>query len=228
MAFLQTWLHQLATFFRDSVIFSPKIPPFSFVPVANSWMDQGATWIRTTVKFRPNDVIISAGPVSIQNWIIAVLLGILILFFAGVIYRRALASSALLDDFVALIALYFVIRIEAQLVSIGNVFGLSQAARSFLNNPFASFVILMLLLLGLTFAGEGVRSARAFWRGLAEALLLAIFLFPADAGKFIAASIDALAAFGALIESNLSFSIVWGVLGLFLAVQRLYYADAQA
>ncbi len=228
MAFLQDWLRGLAAFFRSDVVFSPNIPPFNLVPGVNSWIDQMAETIRTTIKFNPNGVLLSFGSFAIQNWAIAVLLGILILLLAGWFYSRALATSALLDDFLALIVLYFVIRIEAHLVSLANILGLSGAARSFLSNPLAAFVILMFFLIGLAVTGEGLRSPRSFWRGLLEALLVGILLFPADAGRYIAMGIDTLAGFGTLLRNNVSFSLVWGVVGLVLALRRLYYVDVQA
>ncbi len=228
MVFLQTWLRQLAGFFRDQVVFSPNIPPFNLVPSVNSGIDAAAEYIRTAVQFRSSDVLVRLGPLTLANWIIAVLVGILILIGAGFLYSRALATSTLLDDFVALIVLYFVIRIEAHLMAIANIDGLSSLAQAFLGNPWISFIVLMLLLVGLTATGGGVRNARSFWMGLLEAFLVAILIFPIQAGGFIANVLDLLARFGALLQANATFSLLWGVLGLILAVRRLYYVDANA
>ncbi len=228
LVFLQTWLHQLAGFFRDQVVFSPNIPPFNFVPTVNSAIDAAAEYIRTTVQFRSSDVLVRLGPLTLANWIIALFVGILILIGAGVLYSRALSTSTLLDDFVALIVLYFVIRVEAHLIAIANIDGLSNLAQAFIANPWISFVILMLLLLGLIGTGGGLRSARSFWLGLLEAVVVAILIFPTQAGGYIANVLDLLARFGALLQTNVTFSLVWGLLGLILAVRRLYYVDANA
>ncbi len=228
LVFLQQWLRQLASFFRDQVIFSPDIPPFNLVPSVNAAIDSAAEYIRTTIQFRPGDVLVQVGPIVIQNWLIALLIGVFVLVGAGVLYSRALGTSTLLDDFVALLVLYFVIRIEAHLVALGNILGLSDAARAFIGNPWISFIILMLLLIGLTATGGGLRSAHSFWLGLFEALIVAFLLFPMQAGGFVANVLDLLAQFGTLIQSNVAFGLLWGVVGLVLALQRLYYVDANA
>jgi hypothetical protein len=226
--FLQDWLQRLAGFFRDRVIFSADIPPFNLVPGVNGWIDGMAEYIRTTVKFKPGDVLAGVGILTVHNWMFAALVGILILVGMGVLYIRALNTDTLLDDFVALIILYFVIRIEAHLVSIANFTTLSAAARSVLLNPGISFVILLLLLVILVIGGGGIKKPRAIWRGLMEGLFLAILLFPSAAGAAVAAGIDLFGQFGALLQKNLTFGVVWGVLGMILAVRQLYNADAKA
>jgi hypothetical protein len=226
--FLQDLLPRLATFFRDHVIFSPDIPPFIFVASVNGWIDAAAEYIRNTVKFKPQDVLAGIGSVAIENWMIAALIGVLILVAVGVLYVRALNTDALLDDFVALIVLYFVIRIEAHLVSIANFPTLSAAGRSVLQNRGIAFAILLVLLAVLALGGGGINKPRAIWRGLIEGLLLAILLFPMEAGGAVAVGIDGLTAFGSLLQKNLTFGVLWGILGMILALSQLYYADARA
>jgi hypothetical protein len=226
--FLQDWLHSLAGFFRNKVIFSADIPPFNLVPSVNAWIDGAAGYIRNTVKFKPDDVLAGIGPLSIHNWMFALLVGVLILVVTGVLYLRALNTDTLLDDFAALIVLYFVIRIEAHLIAIANFTTLTAAGRSVLQNPGVSFAILLILLVILALGGGGINRARSIWRGLTEALLLAILLFPVEAGAAVAAGIDGFAQFGALLQKNLTFGVVWGVIGMILALRQLYYADAKA
>jgi hypothetical protein len=226
--FLQDLLQRLAGFFRDHVIFSSDIPPFNVVAGVDAWIDGTAETIRTTVKFNPGDVLAGFGPVSIHNWMMAALVGILILVLVGILYVRALNTDALFDDFVALIVLYFVIRIEAHLVSIANFPTLSAAGKSVIENPGLAFIILMVLLAVLVLGGGGITKPRAIWRGFIEGLLLAILLFPMEAGGAVAVGIDGLAAFGALLAKNITFGVLWGVIGMLLALSQLYYADAKA
>jgi hypothetical protein len=226
--FLQDWLQRLAGFFRDQVIFSPNIPPFSLVAGIDNWIDGNAEYIKNTVKFKPDDVIAAAGPATIHNWMMAAFLGIVILVIVGILYLRALNTDALLDDVVALVVLYFVIRIEAHLVSIAKFPTLSAAGSSIIENPGLAFLILMVLLAVLILGGGGISRPRAVWRGLIEGLLLAILLFPMAAGGGIAVGIDGLAGFGSLLQKNLSFGVLWGLAGMFLALRQLYYADARA
>lgn len=220
--FLQTWLRGIADFFRDKGIFNNNIPPFNITSGLNGLIDNAAEYIRTTVKFNPNSAIVSVGPIAIQNWMIALLLGLIILLLAGVLYVRALGTSGLLDDLIALIVLYFVIRIEAHLIAIARFTALSGAAQSLLANPAISFVILFLLLVILTFIGEGFRNAQSFWRGVIEGIIVAILLFPQQASSAVAAGIDGLAFFGKLLQTQTTLGVVWGVIGMFLALQHLY------
>ncbi len=223
--FLRDAITWLSDFFRNSSIFAPTIPPFSLVSGLNGSIDGIAEWLRTQVAFRPGDVLIGAGPLVIYNWMIAIFMGILLLLVAALLYRRALASSALLDDLAALFVLYFVIRIEAHLFSLSELPVLSEAAKTIVGNQLFSFVVLLVLLIGLTVTGQGLRAARAFWRGIVELLVVAILLFPTETAAAIAAGLDLLLSFSNLILTNLMFAAAWAVLGIILALRRLYYVD---
>lgn len=226
--FLQDLLQRLASFFRDDVIFSADIPPFNLVAGINTWIDGTAEYMRTTVKFQPGDVFAAVGPVSLRNWMFAAFAGVLILVVVGILYVRALNTDALLDDFAALIMLYFVIRIEAHLVSIANFPTLSVAGKTVIDNPGLSFVILMVLLAVLALGGGGINKPRAIWRGMIEGILLAILLFPLQAGGAVAVGIDGMSGFGSLLQKNLTFGVLWGLIGMALALRQLYYADVKA
>lgn len=226
--FLQDWLARLASFFRDHVIFSPDIPPFNLVAALNNWIDGISEYVRTTVKFNPNDTILGFGSFAIHNWMVAAFLGVLLLAVVGVIYVRALGTDTLLDDFLALVALYFVIRIESHLVAIANFPTLGAAGRAVLQTPGIAFAILMVLLVVLVLGGGGITRPKAIWRGLLEGILLAILLFPAQAGGAIAIGIDTMGGFGGLLAKNITFGVLWGVIGMLLALRQLYFADAKA
>lgn len=226
--FLQDLLTRLASFFRDNVIFSPDIPPFNLVAALNSWIDGISEYVRNTVKFDPNGTLASFGSITLHNWTFTALLGILILVFVGALYVRALGTDTLFDDVFALIALYFVIRIESHLVSIANFPTIGAAGRAVLEQPGIAFAILMVLLVVLVLGGGGIARPKAIWRGLLEGILLAILLFPTQAGGAIAAGIDLIASFGALLARNLTFGVLWGIIGMILALRQLYYADAKA
>ncbi len=227
LAFLQDLLTSLADFFKSQSLFTRDIPPFSLIPGLNGWIDTAAVWLQTNVQFDANKPLAQLGPIGIPNWSIALLVGILILVIALLLYRKALATSSLLDDFGALFALYFVIRIEAHLLSIAKIPAIGPAAQSVLGNQLFSFGVVMLFLLGLAVTGEGLKSTRSFWRALAEVLIVAILLFPTEAGTWVANGILTLNEFGSNLRNNLVLGAAWGLIGLILAVQRLYYGDAK-
>jgi hypothetical protein len=224
--FLQEWLRRLADFLRDKTIFSPNGFPFNVIAGLNGLVDNAATAIRG-IGFDPSQQLAKIGPVTIQNWVIALFVGLVALALAALFYIRALQSPTWGDDILALVVLYFVIRIEAQLISIAKVSPLTPAGRELINNPAATFWILMLFLLVDVFLGEGLHSKRAFWRGLLEAVFTALLLLPAQSAQILAFGIDRFADFGRVVQTNLVFGLIWGIVGMLLALTRLYGSSGE-
>lgn len=218
--FFQSQLPTVAQFFQDSGFFSPTTFPFSLVAGLNAWIDSVAQNIENSIQFNPQATLIAIGPVQIQAWVIAVIVGLLVLGGAIALYMRALKSSALGDDILALLALYFILRVEAHIIGLTNVPQL-QGASNFLGDPLMSFYVMMFFLLLLVFMGGGLNSRRAFWRGLMEAVLIALFVVPAQTADLIGAMIMGLYTFTNLLMTNLVFGLFWGVTGAVLAITRL-------
>ncbi len=207
-------------FFRDNGFFAPTNFPFSLVYGLNIWLDQLAQGIEDAVQFNPNAPLISS-PIVVPNWILAVIIGLLVLGGAVSMYVRALRSHALGDDILTLFGLYFVLRIEGHIIGFTNVGALQGAGDLLTNNPLAGFWILMLALFVLVFVGGGVSSRRAFWRGLLEAVLIALFLLPTQTAGFLADFFRLLTSFGNTLSTNLVLGVFWGIAGALLALNRL-------
>lgn len=220
--FIQEWLKRLADFFRTSDVFKADHLPFNLMPSLNKLIDDWATSIPASIQFDPNQRILGAGPIQVYGWLLAAIIGMLFIFFAISLYARALSSPAWYDDFVALFVLYFTFRAEGHIVAIAKL-PIENSVRSFVDNPTSAFLTLLGLTLGLVFFGEGFRSKRAFWRAIIEATLVALFFFPRETGNAIAFVIQLLANFGAELDfrTNPSFAVIWGLIGMFLALQRL-------
>lgn len=218
--FLRSQLPTLALFFQDNGFFSPNNFPFSLVTGLNLWIDQLAEGIQQAIQFDPNAPLISS-PIIIPNWILAVVVGLLVLAGAVGLYIRALKSTALGDDILTLFGLYFILRIEGHIIGFTNVGPLEGAGSLLIDNPLAGFWILMLALFLLVFIGGGVNSRRAFWRGLLEAVLIALFLLPTQTATALAGFFWGLAAFANLLVSNPVFGVAWGIVGAILALTRL-------
>ena len=227
--FVKDWLKQLADFFRNSGIFSPSNIPFNVLPGLNSWIDGAAKFIRETVKFNPTQAVATIGSFVILGWMLALFFAVLLLLIAVLLYIRALNSPSWFDDFFAIFVIYVILRIISHIVALTSL-PILDSFRNFLDNPATAFLLLLALMLFLSFFGEGFRSKRAFWRALLEALLMSLFMFPRETATVVAYGIDALAQFGAGLSSaaNLPFAIIWGLLGMFLALQRLTSAETFA
>ncbi len=213
-------LPSIEGFFRDNGFFSPSNFPFSLVSGLNSWLDQLALGIEQAVQFNPEAPLISS-PIFLPNWILAVIVGLLVLGGAVSMYVRALKSSALGDDIITLFVLYFVLRIEGYIIGFTNIGPLEGAGNLLTQNPLAGFWILMIALFVLVFIGGGVNSRRAFWRGLLEAVLIALFLLPTQTSVILAQFFNTLMVFGNTLATNIFFGIAWGIVGAILALTRL-------
>jgi uncharacterized membrane protein len=220
--FIKDWVKQLAEFLKTPGMFSPERIPFNTLPGLNMWIEGVTKYIRETVKFNPNQPIVTVGSYSIPGWALAVVFGLLLLGLAFRFYYLALKSPVWFDDFVALFVIYTILQIEEHIIALTSL-PLLDSFRAFIDNPVTTFVIMLLLLLTMCFSGEGVRSKRAFWRALIEAGLVSLFLFPAQTAFAMSYAVDALWKFGEglTLPSNLPFAMLWGLIGMFLALYRL-------
>src|SRR5581483_4633955 len=143
--FLRDQLPLIANFFQDSGFFSSTTFPFSLVSGLNAWLDSVAVGIETSVAFNPNANIVTS-PVVVPNWMLAFLVGLLVLGGAVALYVRALRSSSLGDDILTLLALYFILRIEAYIIGLTNVGPLQGAGNIVIQNPLSGFWVIMFFL----------------------------------------------------------------------------------
>jgi len=118
--------------------------------------------------------------------------------------------------------LYVILRFEGHIVSSTSL-PLTDAFKALFENQAVTFFLIVGLLLGLSFVGEGVHSKRAFWRALIAALIISLFMFPVETSNVLGFGVDALAQFGAALSlpANLPFAVAWGVIGMVLAINRL-------
>ena len=221
--FVKDWLKQLAGFFKTSNTFAPDKIPFNILPGLNSWIDGAADYIRVMIKFKPNDPLLTVGTFSVPSFVLAFLVGLILIGIAAVLVVRAIKSPAWFDDFVALAVMYVVLRIVGHVIALATSLPFANSFRDFVNNPFAAYMVIMVLLLLLTFLGEGFQSKRAFWRAIIAGSLLSLFMYPREVASIFGYLLDALALFGAslLNPQNFAFTIVWGLIGMVLALQRL-------
>lgn len=219
--FLSSWLPIISNFFADSGFFNPENFPFSLINGLNEWVDALAESIREGIQFDPAAPAIATPFFTIPMWVVAVLFGLMVLAGAVALYVRALRSQAIGDDILTLLVLYFVLRIEAYIVSFANIGPLTGAGTTVIENPLVGFWILMFFLFVLVFMGGGLNSRQAFWRGLFEAVLLALFVVPTQTAQLLAATFAGLFAFSNLLTTNTVFAVAWGVLGAVMALTRL-------
>lgn len=218
--FLKDWLQNLANFVETTTMFLPDSIPFNVIPGLNSWIDRAADYIRSGIQFKPEQELLAIGPLHVQSWVIAVIFGLILVGLGAGLYARSLRTSTWFDDLLTLLGIYVLLRIEGHIVAMTNL-PIQNQFRDFVNNPTTALVILLVLLMILIVFGEGLHSKRTFWRALLESLVVAVFMFPHETALAIGYGIQALAQFGIGLAQFTPFAIVWGIAGMFLALQRL-------
>jgi hypothetical protein len=224
-AFLKDGVRTFAAFLRDQTFFSPKALPFSFASGLNDSLAGLADYLTKQVKFDPAAPLAQIGATSVPNYVMAFFIGALLLGGAIWLYLRALASQRLADDLIALLVLYFVLRIEEHIIAISKVSNLSDYGKMLVQAPAFTFLFLTVVLFGALFFDKSIRNPRTFWRAIIETLVLGIFLFPRDAGDVLANGMDLIVQFGSILQGNITWALVWGAVGLLLAIPRLYKSD---
>lgn len=221
--FVRDWLFQLAIFFKTSEMFSPTRIPFNLLPNIDHSIKGVADYIRGTIQFKPDAELVRIGTTVVPNYVLAVVFGLVCVIFAALLVRRALRSHLWFDDFMALFVMYAVLRIVGHITSLTQAIPLANWFRVFADSTEASYIVLMILLLFLTFFGEGFQSKRAFWRSLIALFVLSLFMYPQQVSAYFGEVLNALALFGAslLDKNNFAFAIAWGVIGMLLAWYRL-------
>ncbi|MBI5029659.1 MAG: hypothetical protein HZB51_03975 [Chloroflexi bacterium] len=220
--FVKDWLRQLAVLLKSPDMFTPSKIPFSTLPGLNGVIDNVATYVSTAIKFNPNQVLATIGPIGIPGWSLAIIAGLVLLLFGVRTYIHALRSEPWYDDFFALFILYVIIRFEGHIIGSTSLPLLANFKELAVNQALSFFIIIGLLL-GLSFSGSGFRSRRAFWRASTAALLVAMFIYPRETANIVGWAVDLLAQLGdaLILPANLPFAVLWGAIGMFLALQRL-------
>ncbi len=228
-AFIKDWLKALSTVLTDGKTFTPDKVPFNLVPSLNATIDNAADYIRKAIDFKPQQIIATIGPLAIPGWALALVLGLVFIGLGVRLYLHALRSPAWYDDFLTLFVLYIILRLEGHIVGQTGL-PLQDWFKALVNNQAVPFVIIIILLLSLSFAGEGLRSKRAFWRALIAAAVVALFIYPSQTASVLGRIVDGLTFLGESLtntKDNMTFIVVWGVVGMILAIHRLMTPEAE-
>ena len=232
--FLQQPARDLArNFFRNNQLFSTTSFPFNTADSVTKWIDDRARQVVVQFQFDPNAIVLKAGGTLIlDGYRVGLLLIILLLILVVRFYMRALSSPAIFDDIAALVVCFFVYHLVAETMRIIKVppFGAPAASGLTLGDQaiadrsdwvFFLGAVILLLVIG----GRGWVDAQVFWKGLIELFLVWLFLIPGAAAAGFANLLEALAGFGAALQTptNVAWAILWAAIGLLLAVYRLYH-----
>ena len=224
--FLQGFLKQSVQFFRNPSFFNTKTLPFSLLFSIDAFLNSIAEQISKGVQFNPNNVIVKTGGLTLYSWMLAAGFALLLIGVAFIFYYRAIKSSEWWDDTFALVTLYTMLRVVGHIVAIAQM-PIDNTLRAIVDDRNVTFIVMLVFTAGLVFIGEGFRHKRTFWRSVISVSFVALFMFPAEAAQAIAWGMEALVYFGSQlnISANPTFTVIWGAIGMTLALQRLVLDD---
>ncbi len=214
------WLSAAANFLRSASGISNSQPPMSWLLGLRDTIDALAQAVPGVIKFDPKGELAGVGPIAIPNLVIGVMVGVLLIVVAFSFYWVASGNPGFLDDLLAMLFIYVVLRVE----------GVTMAAIPFfdaLNKSAPSSYLLILLgfMIITMITGRAGRDSTVFFKILMEALLLSMLIAPKETLNAAAALIEAptkLHEFLALTGYFPMIMAVWAVLGVSLAMLNLY------
>jgi len=222
--FLEGWMKRAAAFLQTPGLFDPTKMPFNILPSINGLIDQFAELLVRRVGFDPAAPLLTIGAIVIPNLALAIFFGIIILVVVIGFYFKAVAAHGLLDDFMAMAAVYFIFRLEGD---IAEVLLQPHAIAELLRDPFIYLAALTVFLLMMLMAGKGFTDSKVFWKVVGEGTALYIFFFPKQVADALARLLAWAAEFGPFLRANTFFPegvglVLWAVLGVILLAPRLY------
>ncbi len=222
------WLKGTASFIRTVDWLQPNKPPFVWFDNLGTWIDSVAEGVFKTVQFNPKAMFGTIGPYGIANLGIALVMGLLLIVFSFLLYRRAAATPGIWDDLVAMMVIYLVLRIEgvaAESLQIPLIdFLRTQAPQSYL-------VILGFYMVFMMIAGRGSQDSAVFFKVLFEAVIVWLFVVPQATAQALATIIEFPTSVHTFLVSDPSVQpyfpiveVIWAALGILMIGSSLYSA----
>ncbi|MBI4786611.1 MAG: hypothetical protein HY782_06150 [Chloroflexi bacterium] len=214
------WLVNVANFLRGADWLQPSQPPLLWLIQLRDGIDAFAKGLPAVIQFNPQGSLVTFGNFSIPNVVVGIVVGLLLLMVAFMFYARAAGGGGVLDDLLAMLFVYIVLRVEgATTAAIPIVKTLNDQA------PQSYLIILLLFMLFQVVRGRGSRDSAVFFKILLEALLIAILILPRqtlDAVAWIVERPTKLHEFLALTGYFAMIQTVWALIGIFSGVVNLY------
>ncbi len=220
------WLSAAANFLRTTPWLQANQAPMTWLTGLRDTIDAIAQAVPNVVSFNPNGQLAGIGPISIPNVVIGVLIGGMLIIVAFLFYWNASATPGILDDLLAMVFIYLVLRVEG--VTMGAIPFFDALNKS---APTSYLLILLGFMILTMLGGRAGRDSTVFFKVLLEALLLSLLIAPRQTLDAFAGLIELptkLHEFLALTGYFPMIMAVWAVLGVVLAVVNLYTVSKPA
>ncbi len=214
------WLLATSAFLRSADWLQPTKPPVVWLNDARQAIDAFATSAPGLVQFKPLDELVVVGPVHIANLLVGIVLGGILIGLAFFFYVRAANHGGILDDLLAMVLIYFVLRVEgAATAAIPLVDYMNKQA------PQSYLVVLLGFMILQILRGRGSRDSAIFFKLLIETILIAIMILPRQTLDALAVMIEVPTRFHTYLAGSEFFPMimtVWALLGIIVVIVNLY------
>ncbi len=215
-----SWLLATSAFLRSADWLQAGRPPVSWLNEARQAIDAFATSAPGLVQFQPLDELVVVGPLHIANLLVGIVLGGVLIGLAFFFYIRAANRGGILDDLVAMVLIYFVLRVEgAATASIPFVDYMNKQA------PQSYLIVLLGFMILQILRGRGSRDSAIFFRLLIESILIGILILPRQTLDALAVIIEWPTQFHTYLADSEYFPMimtVWALLGIITVIVNLY------
>lgn len=215
-----TWLVAAAGFLRHTDWLQPTKPPVVWLNDLRQSVDAFATSFPGIVQFKPQEELVVVGPLRIANLLVGIVVGGVLIGLAFVFYIRAANHGGILDDLLAMVLIYFVLRVEgAATAAIPFVDYLNKHA------PQSYLVVLLGFMILQILRGRGSRDSAIFFKLLIESILIGILILPRLTLDALAAILEWPTGFHAFLAESQYYPMimaVWALLGIIVVIVNLY------
>ncbi|MBI3913137.1 MAG: hypothetical protein HY327_02905 [Chloroflexi bacterium] len=222
------WQRALVNFLRTTDLFKPDRPPFTWFENAGTWIDTVTAGAVAAVKFDSRAGLIYIGNFGLANAAITGLLAIVTIGLVFIFYARATKTKGILDDLLAMIAIYIVLRVVGVAAKGWNLPILDFIQKE---EPRSYLLILTVFMILLMIAGKAAMDSRVFFKVLFEGILIWFLIVPGPTIQAIAFLLELPVNINYTLQSepnirNYYAAIVagWAIFGLFLAGTSIYTA----
>ncbi len=215
-----TWLSATANLLRSAEWLQSNKPPLTWLNDLRQGIDTFATSFPGIVQFKPQEALVVVGPLRIANLLVGIVVGGVLIALAFLFYLRAANHGGILDDLLAMVLIYFVLRVEGAATSAIPLVDFMNR-----NAPQSYLVILLGFMILQVLRGRGARDSAIFFKILLESILIGILILPRLTLDALAAIVELPTKFHSFLASNQYFPMimaVWATMGIIVVVVNLY------
>ena len=222
----QAWLIAAASFLRSADWLQKDKPPVIWLVDLRNAIDSAALGFPAIVQFKPAETLVTIGSVQVPNLAVGVFIGTLLILGTLLLYRYTSARPGVLDDLLAMVLVYIVLRVVG--VATEGV-----PVVKFLNDraPTSYLIIMLIFMVFLIFRGRAAKDSKVFFKLLLEVILVSMLILPRQTLDALAWLVEFPTKIHQFIAGTQIFVAIvagWAMVGLVLGITNLYNVGKSA